>query len=50
VNLVLGKNPFAASKRGSNLKLLPEGFLRITAADAEKVLPLIGQLESSIIQ
>lgn len=50
VNLVLGKNPFAASKRGGNLKLLPEGFLRLSAADAEKVLPLIGQLESSSIQ
>lgn len=47
VNLVLGKNPFVANKRGGNLKLLPEGFLRITAADAEKVLPLIRQLEST---
>lgn len=50
VNLVLGKNPYVANKRGGNLKLVPEGFLRITAADAEKVLPLIRQLESSIIQ
>lgn len=50
VNLVLGKNPFAASKRGGNLKLLPEGFLRLSAADAEKVLPLLRQLESSSIQ
>lgn len=50
VNLVLGKNPFAASKRGGHMELVPEGFLRITASDAEKVLPLIRQLESSIIQ
>ena len=47
VNLVLGKNPYVANKRGGNLKLAPEGFLRITAADAEKVLPLIRQLEST---
>ena len=47
VNLVLGKNPFAASKCGGNMKLLPEGFLRLSAADAELVLPLIRQLESS---
>ncbi len=50
VNLVLGKNPFDASKRGGNLKPVPDGFLRLSAADAEKVLPLIRQLESSIIQ
>ena len=47
VNLVLGKNPFAASKRGGHMELVPEGFLRITAADAERVLPLIRQLEST---
>ena len=47
VNLVLGKNPYVANKRGGNLKLVPEGFLRITAADAERVLPLIRQLEST---
>lgn len=47
VNLVLGKNPYIANKRGGNLKLVPEGFLRITAADAEQVLPLILQLEST---
>lgn len=47
VNLVLGKNPYVANKRGGNLKLVPEGFLRISAADAEKVLPLIRQLEST---
>jgi hypothetical protein len=47
VNLVLGKNPYVASKRGGSMKLVPEGFLRITAADAEKVLPLIRQLEST---
>ena len=50
VNLVLGKNPYVASKRGGSMKLVPEGFLRITAADAEQVLPLIRQLESSTIQ
>ena len=47
VNLVLGKNPYVANKRGGNLELVPEGFLRITAADAERVLPLIRQLEST---
>ena len=47
VNLVLGKNPYVANKRGGNLKLVPEGFLRITAADAEQVLPLIRQLVST---
>jgi hypothetical protein len=47
VNLVLGKNPYVANKRGGNLKLVPEGFLRITAADVEQVLPLIRQLEST---
>lgn len=47
VNLVLGKNPFAACKRGGHMELVPEGFLRITAADAERVLPLIRQLEST---
>lgn len=50
VNLVLGKNPYVANKRGGNLKPVPEGFLRLSAADVEKVLPLIRQLESSIIQ
>lgn len=47
VNLVLGVNPYIASKNGCCMKLVPEGFLRITAADAEQVLPLIRQLESS---
>ena len=47
VNLVLGKNPYIATVRGGRGKLAPEGFLRITAADAEQVLPLIRQLESS---
>ena len=50
VNLVLGKNPYIATVRGGRGKLAPEGFLRITAADAEQVLPLIRQLESSAIQ
>ena len=50
VNLVLGKNPYIAIERGGRRKLAPEGFLRITAADAEQVLPLIRQLESSAIQ
>ena len=50
VNLVLGKNPYIATVRGGRGKLAPEGFLRITAADAEQVLPLIRQLESSTIQ
>ena len=49
VNLVLGKNPYIATVRGGRGKLAPEGFLRITAADAEQVLPLIRQLESSTI-
>lgn len=47
VNLVLGKNPYVASKRGGNLKPVPDGFLRLSAADAEVVLPLIRQLETS---
>ena len=47
VNLVLGVNPYIATVRGGRGKLAPEGFLRITAADAEQVLPLIRQLESS---
>ncbi len=50
VNLVLGKNPYIATGRGGRGKLAPEGFLRISAADAEQVLPLIRQLESSAIQ
>ena len=50
VNLVLGKNPYIATVRGGRGKLAPEGFLRITAADAEQVLHLIRQLESSTIQ
>ena len=47
VNLVLGKNPYIAIERGGRRQLAPEGFLRISAADAEQVLPLIRQLESS---
>ena len=47
VNLVLGKNPYVANKRGGNLELAPEGFLRLSAADAKQVLPLIRQLEST---
>ena len=47
VNLVLGKNPFAACKRGGHMELVPEGFLRITAADAAVVESLIMQLEES---
>ena len=47
VNLVLGKNPYIAIERGGRRKLAPDGFLRITAADAEHVLPLIRQLASS---
>ena len=50
VNLVLGKNPYIATVRGGRGKLAPEDFLRISAADAEQVLPLIRQLESSTIQ
>ena len=50
VNLVLGKNPYIATVSGGRGKLASEGFLRITAADAEQVLPLIRQLESSTIQ
>ena len=46
VNLVLGNCPYTRNKRGG---LVPEGFLRLTAADAEKVLPLIRQLEFSAI-
>ncbi len=47
VNLVLGENPYIATGRGGRGKLAPEGFLRITATDAERVLPLIRQLEST---
>lgn len=47
VNLVLGKNPYVANKRGGNLELASEGFLRLSAADAKQVLPLIRQLEST---
>ena len=46
VNLVLGNCPYTRNKRGG---LVPEGFLRLTTADAEKVLPLIRQLEFSAI-
>ena len=44
VNLVMGNCPYTHYKGGGGA---PEGFLRITAADAERVLPLIRQLESS---
>jgi hypothetical protein len=46
VNLVMGNCPYTHYKSGGSA---PEGFLRLTAADAEKVLPLIRQLESSTI-
>lgn len=46
VNLVLGNCPYTRNKRGG---MVPEGFLRLTTADAEKVLPLIRQLEFSAI-
>ena len=49
VNLVLGVNPYVASKNGGRSKLVPEGFLRLTSVDAEKVMSLIRQLESSQI-
>ena len=47
VNLVLGKNPYVANKRGGNLKLVPEGFLNLSAEDAAVVESLIMQLEES---
>ncbi len=47
VNLVLGKNPYIANKRGGNLKLVPEGFLNLSAEDAAVVESLIMQLEES---
>lgn len=47
VNLVLGKNPFAASKRGGHMELVPEGFLNLSAEDAAVVESLIMQLEES---
>ena len=47
VNLVLGKNPYVANKRGGNLELVPEGFLNLSAEDAAVVESLIMQLEES---
>ena len=47
VNLVLGKNPYVANKCGGNLKLVPEGFLNLSAEDAAVVESLIMQLEES---
>ena len=44
VNLVMGNCPYTHYKNGASA---PEGFLRLTAADAERILPLIRQLESS---
>ena len=44
VNLVMGNCPYTHYKNGASA---PEGFLRLTAADAERILPLIRQLEYS---